>query len=320
MRRPLRLLTTSRVPGYLRGLSALDARVDVVVPRDEGLGAWWARVAELPAGARPVTEARAATGLQRGAYDVAVVHDVADLEVFASERVPAVLVQHEPRALADLMGDGPDRWSESRRALVARTQVVYPSAWVAESWGLDGEVIRPAIDPRAWPLGDGSLPRALTVLPFAVERDAIGTGRALREVSAGLPMTVLGLNPGLGVPHDTAQWSARRQALASHRLYLNLSIAPYEPALPSAMLEAMASGLPVVTIAHPGTPIEHGVNGFVCADAGEIRARVLDLLGDATLATRLGTAARASVLRNFHPEACANAWTALIDGRLRRAA
>lgn len=320
MRRPLRLLTTDRVPAYIRSLSRLNARIDVLVARDQGLAHWFVRLAELPEGARPVTAERAAFGLLKGVYDRAIAHDPMDLLAFGGGTVPTVLVQHEPRPLSDLTGDGPSSWTPELRRLVDASALVHPSAGVAATWEPAGEVIPPGVDPMDWPLGNGSVARAFSVVPFAAERGAIGTDRLLAELSAGLPMTVLGLNPGLGVLHDTATRAARRQAAATHRLYVNCAIAPFEPAAPSAMLEAMAAGLPVVTLAHADSPVAHGVNGFVCDTVRDMRARILELLDDAPLALRLGSDARRTILERYSPNRFAAAWARVLDGREARAA
>lgn len=320
MRRPLRLLTTDRVPAYIRSLSRLNARLDVLVARDQGLGHWFVRLPELPDGARPVTAERAALGLMKGAYDAAIAHDPIDLLAFGGGPVPTVLVQHEPRPLAELTGDGPSSWTPELRRLVDASRVIYPSAGIASTWVDDGAVVPPGLDPADFPLGDGSVARALSVVPFAAERGALGTARLLADLSAGLPMTVLGLNPGLGVLHDTATRAARRQACATHRLYVNCAIAPFEPAAPSAMLEAMAAGMPVVTLAHADSPVADGVNGFVCHTVHDMRARVLELLDDAALALRMGSEARRTILTRYSPDAFAEAWARVLDARAARAA
>jgi glycosyltransferase involved in cell wall biosynthesis len=79
--------------------------------------------------------------------------------------------------------------------------------------------------------------------------------------------------------------------------------------LPVALLEAMASALPVVSTPVGGIPeaIRDGDEGILipCRDAHALAATLARLLDDADLRRRLGTAARARVLREFRGDTAA---------------
>jgi glycosyltransferase involved in cell wall biosynthesis/SAM-dependent methyltransferase len=67
------------------------------------------------------------------------------------------------------------------------------------------------------------------------------------------------------------------------------------------VIEAMSRGVPVIclkNVAH-SSPIEHGVNGLIAANAEEFAAHVLNLSKDPLLCRRLGTAARETIARQF---------------------
>ena len=64
------------------------------------------------------------------------------------------------------------------------------------------------------------------------------------------------------------------------------------------VLEAMASGVPVIAMTRggPGFVVEHGVSGFLAADARAFIEATLTTMRDGALRARLGRAARARAL------------------------
>jgi glycosyltransferase involved in cell wall biosynthesis len=86
---------------------------------------------------------------------------------------------------------------------------------------------------------------------------------------------------------------------------------------PNVVLEAMALGCPVVATTGAGSAgvVTDGADGLLVAlgDAGALRAAIARVLGDRTLATRLGAAGRATAARY--------AWDAVVpclEGALER--
>ena len=74
-------------------------------------------------------------------------------------------------------------------------------------------------------------------------------------------------------------------------------------AMPLAVMEAMASGLPVVACKVGGIPdlVAHGVTGWLAneSDYEELATRVVDLIQDDALRSAAGTAARARAVNRF---------------------
>jgi glycosyltransferase involved in cell wall biosynthesis len=88
-----------------------------------------------------------------------------------------------------------------------------------------------------------------------------------------------------------------------------------------SLLEAMASGTPVIASAVGGVPeiVREGVTGFLIppGDVGALRDRLSTLLADPALANRLGANARADVLERFTwervAERCLQAYSDRVD-------
>jgi glycosyltransferase involved in cell wall biosynthesis len=66
--------------------------------------------------------------------------------------------------------------------------------------------------------------------------------------------------------------------------------------------------MPIVTLPNPTSPIENGVNGFVSADAAQLREGVLELLEDERKAAVLGAAARKTALERFPIDRFRDRW------------
>jgi glycosyltransferase involved in cell wall biosynthesis len=134
----------------------------------------------------------------------------------------------------------------------------------------------------------------------------------LRELSQTLPVRILGENPTIPGIAPARSWDDLRHAYSSCRAYLNLTREP-EDGYNLATLEAMATGMPVLTVAHPTSPVRDGVNGLVGRTAAELRDAALRLLRDHSLARRLGEEARETVRAEFPIEGFVENWNQVLD-------
>jgi glycosyltransferase involved in cell wall biosynthesis len=204
------------------------------------------------------------------------------------------------------------------RVLFGRTRAFsYANRAIASARGADGPVHSPVVDTAVF--APGSRPPDLAE-KFSIPDSAfvIGTvgkidvGRGYEEATAAaapLPEAVL-LHVGKG-PHEPA---LRRRAEDLGSSSRNLWTGYQEQILPGlyrsmsvflftasgsqqgqrAILEAMASGLPVAALAVPGVEdlLTDGVEGLVAADGPGLTAALRMLMDDEGLRLRMGEAAR----------------------------
>ena len=125
--------------------------------------------------------------------------------------------------------------------------------------------------------------------------------------------------PTLHVDHldagkTTQSYDDIQRAYRRSRLYLHDGEQEYTITL----IEAMMTGMPLVSFAIPGIEryVVHGHNGFVGRNAREIREHCRLLLEDADLARKMGAASRAMAVREYDERRWRSDWITQIDGYL----
>lgn len=177
--------------------------------------------------------------------------------------------------------------------------------------GLPGEVIRTAINPMHYGGYRGDHCAILQVSNHFKERGAMLGWDVHQEVCRDLPSMVLGDNPHLPGSKVAESWDNLKDHYRAYRAYLHTALYPYEDGYNLALLEAMATGMPIATLDHPTSPIEDGVQGVVAAGAADLRRKVLGLLEDPSEAARMGAAARSKLEQTFPLRDFRTAWEKL---------
>jgi glycosyltransferase involved in cell wall biosynthesis len=143
-------------------------------------------------------------------------------------------------------------------------------------------------------IGDGPLRAAL-------ERQARKLGERVRFLGA-LPAD------------EVASWMRRASVLAAPSVTAADGDAE---GLPNVVVEAAASGLPVIGTNHSGIPeaIENGNSGFLVpeGDSGALAARLAELLGSESLRSEMGIAARQLAERKFSRQLLTDRLEAIYD-------
>ncbi|MHC4511956.1 MAG: glycosyltransferase [Planctomycetota bacterium] len=94
-------------------------------------------------------------------------------------------------------------------------------------------------------------------------------------------------------------WDHLKALMQAHRFYIHTADPQLEDGFNMATIEAMAAGMPVLGNWHPGSPIQHGVSGFLSNDPDELRKYARILLEDRDLAAKMGREARKTVMERF---------------------
>ncbi len=288
--RPLRILTWHVHGSYLYYLSKLPHELYLPVRpgRPEGYGGrssgfpWPANVHDVPA-----------TAVRELPLDVVIYQsrrnwaaDGPEILSPAQRELPAVYLEHDPPR---------ENPTDTRHPVDdPNVLLVHVTPFNALMWD-SGRTPTRVID-HGVTVPDGiqatyELARGITVVNNIARRGRRLGPDVFERARRDVPLDLVGLNSadlgGLGdLPlASLPEFEARYRFFFNPIRYTSMGL---------AVCEAMMLGLPVVGLAttEMATAIENGVSGFVDTDPDVLVDRMHDLLGDRTLARRLGEGAR----------------------------
>lgn len=304
MRQP-RILTFNFHEPYLCLMAKTGLAMDVGL-YDQGHLArpWQTRFRAVPAGLTLRTEADWRARVAAGEYDVIIAQN--EMNAIDLLRAPAqkLLIQHNRRSFLNTtvtipQGDAREAYAH----LLERLQQSYTFVYISESkradCGIPGLVIPPGMDLDEYHGYTGEVARVLRVGNTLQERTLMFDVPFQERVCAGLPNQVLGDNPGMAHSAPAADHADLMHHYRTLRCMLHVTREAYEDGYNLAMLEAMATGMPVVSLANATSPITDGVDGYTSYDVEVLRARLEALLADPDLAREIGARGRETVASKF---------------------
>ena len=250
--------------------------------------------------------------------------------------LPAILIAKlygKPVVLNYRSGEAPDHLRRSaiaRRTLKAVDLNVVPSSFLLDvfaSFGIRSRIVANVCDLGRFQYRERDLlrPRLLSTRNFEPLYNVGCTLRACARVQQVFPdtsLTLVGSGSGeqalrdlvrqLGLRNVTFAGRVRQQDI--HRFYADADIYVQTPSIdnmPASVIEAFASGLPVVATRVGGVPaiLEDGIHGLLAPDDDEVAVanRILTLLADPAAARRMAAAGRDSC-RNYDWTVLRNQW------------
>lgn len=310
------ILTFNCHEAYVHLLGKLGFELDVI----DGLpgrytASWDRRMRPVPKRARLI-----GLGQVRSAasYDVAIAHNLTDLDELRHFDIPKILVLHVSlRARArEESRCPPVSEMRARLAVCVRAigaSVVAVSKMKARSWGVNCRVIRPCADPSEYSGFEGRQAVALRVANQVLSRTERLDWACHERIADGLEVRVVGHNPGLDDSFPAESWDALKQLYRQHRAYLHTATLGLEDGYNISLVEAMTTGMPIVSSDASESPVVDGVNGFVASDPRRLNAALRELLTRRELALELGKRARETALAEFSVEKFAAGWHAAIE-------
>jgi glycosyltransferase involved in cell wall biosynthesis len=301
-----RLLVFDCHEAWVYQLRVLQQPIDILVGlKGRHTDGWDTAMRPVPPNARLVRleEVLAA----ESPYDCIVAHNLSDLLDVKALPGPRLFVIH--MVLDGLIREqGSSITPEELRRTVVHylrligAHTIAVSRLKGKSWGLGEDVVPFFADPADYLPYSGELACGLRIA-----NDIRAKAHTLRwdfheQAFAGLPVTLVGRNESMPGVRPARDWGELKEILSRHRFFIHTADPSLEDGCNMATLEAMAAGLPVLGNRHPGSPVIHGVNGFLSDDPQELSGFAQQLLKDRELAARMGREARQTVAAKYSPE------------------
>lgn len=280
---------------------------------------WDTNMRPLPENAQILSQQEASKLLEEEGFDLVIANNIKDLVWVKSFHLPKISLFHCRLSAEIAIGGNQvqrDDYLGSIAPLLSGVKNVFISESKKQDWGLPGEVIPHGLDISDYPGYQGDQASVLRVGNLIKEMDAAKGYSIGEQILDGFPSVTLGLNPGI----PSARLSRGFSDLLDHyqhcRVYLNTTMEAYEDGYNLSLLEAMATGMPVVSYKHSGSPIVNGVNGFISDDIAQIRRDVEFLLKNPAQARQIGREARKTVQSQFNIDRFTTSWKRVIHATL----
>ena len=316
----MNILTFNWHTPYLSLLARLPHTFDVAPPniKSDRVTAWEHAMRALPPNVTPITAEEMLRRLaEPGRYSLLLAHNVKDLFMSRDISVPKLVVFHNRLSTEAALGKQGDEvvrdYRRQVRELTRGVHRVFISETKRADWEMEGDIILPGVDVEQYGGYTGDTAAILRVGNSIRPRDLM-TGFSLQErVCERLPNVVMGENPDIPGARVSEGWEGLKAAYRAHRLLLNTAMPPWEDGYNLAVLEAMATGMPVVSVANPTSPFTDGVDGLTGADMETLRRHCRALLEDQARAVEIGARGRETVAATFPIGAFLEKWERAIQ-------
>lgn len=295
---------------YICLYAAMGHQFDVAPPPQNPEKRWNQGFRPLPDNVTEISWESAEEGARTGRYDLFVGLTLQDVQTVQEWDLPRLFVMLNMIGTdAGLDGAEKEAYVERLRPFFREVDISFISEKKRRNWGWEAPVVVSGIDPDDYGGFTGENARVLRVGNMLKERDHMqGFGIQEEILGDGIPSAIVGVNPTIPESHASESWEDLKEQYRRNRVLLCTLTNGHEDGYNLAILEAMATGMPVVSIANSSSPIVDGYNGFISDDYDYLREKLRLLLADGELATELGRNARQTVVEKFHIRDCAAAW------------
>jgi spore maturation protein CgeB/tetratricopeptide (TPR) repeat protein len=310
----LKILTFNWHEPYLCLLSRMNHEFLVVEPEiaPDHYRKWDQNMRPVPDNVRLISMKQAWENLEQGEIDCIIAHNVKDLIEVRDYSLPKIMVFHNCLTTEIKLGnDKVNRkdYLQKITPLLEGVTKVFISEMKRADWEMQGEIILPGLDVSEYGGYTGSEKVVLRVGNLLKERDLMMGYSFGEKVLKNHPLLTLGMNPGIPESRISNGFDDLLNQFKNNRVYINTTADGFEDGYNLAMLEAMATGMPVVTSQNKTSPVCDGINGFSSNDPDYLNRCIANLMQNPVLAKEMGENARKTVAEKFPINKFIQSWS-----------
>ena len=240
--------------------------------------------------------------LEQGELDLIIAHNIKDLIEVKDYSLPKINVFHNCLTTEIQLSKNNivrKEYLDKVGFLFKDVHKVFISEKKRQDWGFNGDVILPGLDVSEYDGYHGDKGTVLQVGNLLQERDLMMGYSTSKKIVGDHPLKILGKNPQIPGSCLSQGFQDLLENFRRSRVFLNTTVEEFEDGYNLSMLEAMAIGMPVISIWNKSSPIEDGINGYVSKDLKYLNGRIEFLLKNPEEAKKLGVKARKTVQDKF---------------------
>ena len=319
----MNILTFNHHESYIRSLADTGHNYELIVSRNGLDLSWNTSSGPIPPNVTLVNfDEHVRKKLRKGFYSVVICHTVKNLLwMFFYFKPRYIFIAHIP-----LFFDSPLNRLKSigKRFVVELFEAFHKFNFVAVSefkrkkWDKKGTTI--VLTPQEISNRSGleqfaskKLPPVIVVANKVEERKEELGFKLIEQINKHHPVLIIGNNDGLKNAIKPSNYSEFAELFSKGKVYLYTIKQPFGDGYNTAMLEAMALGIPIVTVENPSSPIKHDINGLVGRNASELIRHISTLLNDEAKRHHLGLNAKATIEQKFSHDHFIKKWKHLIE-------
>ncbi|MFK7872484.1 MAG: hypothetical protein AB8C84_04840 [Oligoflexales bacterium] len=258
--------------------------------------------------------------LNDGFFDLIIIHTVQDLIAFRSYSTAKIMILH-----IALYTHSPLWFLRSfiKKSCVQlfiknkKHKVIATTKWKSVTWGLSHvETICTPPLPTLSTHSDTPI-KAVTVGNHLNTRKEVDFS-IFEQLHLSHGVEIIGCNPGVQHAHTPNGRKAYTEKLRDYQIFIFILKHPWEDAYNLAMLEAMQSGMAILTFDHPHNFIEDGLNGYICKDIDDMKKKLSFLTKNPNLVHKMGKESQHIIKNHFNINLFKKSWERVSSSLLEK--